>query len=55
MYLLAIIAIIFLQNDLLLFAIIAPSPKTLIIAVNRKLFKLLQLNFLTTHYMHYWK
>ena len=52
MKLLAIIAIIFLQNDLLLLATIAPSPKTLIIAINRKL--LLQLIFLTTNYMHYW-
>ncbi len=53
MQLLAIIAIIFLQSDLLLLAIIAPSPKRLIIAINRKL--LLQLIFLTTHYMHHWE
>jgi hypothetical protein len=53
MQLLAVIAIIFLQNDLLLLAIIAPSPKTLIIAINLSL--LLQFIFLTTHYMHYWE
>ncbi len=35
--LLAIIAIYFLQNLLLLVAIIAPGPKTLIIAIIRKL------------------
>ncbi len=35
MLLLAIIAIVFLQKLLLLLAIIAPGPKTLIIAINR--------------------
>ncbi len=52
MRILAIIAIICLQNDLLLLTIIVPSPKTFIIAINLTL--LLQLIFLTTHYMHYW-
>ncbi len=46
----AIIAIIFLQKHLLLFAIIVPGPKTLIFAINRIL--LLQLIFLATNYMH---
>jgi hypothetical protein len=52
MLLLAIIALICLLKRLLLLAIIAPSPKTLIIAINRIL--LLQSIFLDTNYMHYW-
>jgi hypothetical protein len=52
MQLLAIVAIIFLKNHLQLLAIIAPSPKTLIIAIYLKL--LLQLIFLATNYKHYW-
>ncbi len=52
MQLLPIIAIIFLRNHLLLLAIIAPSPKTLIIAIIRKL--LLQSIVKATNYMNYW-
>ncbi len=48
----AIIAIIFLRKLLILLAIIAQGPKTLIIAINRIL--LLQFIFLATNYMHYW-
>jgi len=48
----AIIATICLQKVLLLFAIIAPSSKTLIIAIIGKL--LLQLIFSAINYWHYW-
>jgi hypothetical protein len=51
MILLAITAITFLKNFLLLLATIVQGPKTLIIAINRIL--LLQLIFLATNYMHY--